>query len=520
MIDRADRLLNDRVVLLAPTRKDSATTVTLLKGAGIAVHACADFDSALRELPRGAALFMVPEELLGPEQRVRLGALLHAQPPWSDLPMLVLTQAGANSVDTEDAVRTLGNVTLLERPLRVATLLSAVRSAMRARQRQYQIRGYLEDRRRTEESLRVADQRKDEFLATLGHELRNPLAPLQTGMHLLRLGNLDSGRSSNVLDVMERQITHLVRLVDDLLEVSRVTRGLIDVRFGALDLVSVVQAAIDSCQPLIRAAGHHLDVTLPSSPVPVSGDAVRLTQVFTNLLTNACKYCDSGGRIHVRATVDGDHVVVSVRDNGIGIPEAYLGSVFDMFMQVERSSRRAQGGLGIGLTLVRTLVERHRGRVEARSGGAGAGSEFIVTLPLLAMAQTKSERPAAIEAFPPRRVLIVDDNGDAAEMLGVLLETLGSVVKVVNSGRSALSVFDAFRPDTVLLDIGMPEMDGYEVARRLRAMSSSSAVLIIALTGWGQLHDQRRARDAGFDHHMVKPPDIDRLRQLMMAEVR
>jgi signal transduction histidine kinase/ActR/RegA family two-component response regulator len=518
MITQTEHAIDHRVVLLAPTRKDAATTVALLEGAGIAVHACPDFDDAFHQLSVGAALFLVPEELLGPAQRANLGRFLREQPPWADLPLLVLAQTGANSAATEDAVRTLGNVTLLERPMRVATLLSAVRSAMRARQRQYQIREYLEDRARIEDALRLTDQRKDEFLATLGHELRNPLAPLQTGMHLLRLGRLDRTRTTNVLDVMGRQVTHLVRLVDDLLEVSRVTRGLIDVRFEAVDLVTVVRAAVESCLPMIRAADHQIDISLPATPIPVSGDAVRLTQVFTNLLTNASKYSDSGGRIMVRAAVEYDRAVVSVRDTGIGIPPAYLGSVFDMFMQVERSSRRAQGGLGIGLTLVRTLVEMHHGRVEAHSAGPGTGSEFVVTLPLLTTARTESMTSSTLQAFPKRRILIVDDNRDAGDTLGTLLEALGCIVQVVNSGRAALSSLDTFRPDTVLLDIGMPELDGYEVARRIRALPDHAGLLLVALTGWGQYQDQRRARAAGFDHHMVKPPDIERLRQLLLAE--
>jgi signal transduction histidine kinase/CheY-like chemotaxis protein len=521
MMIQTEHAVDHRVVFLAPTRKDAATTVALLEGAGIAVHACADFDDAFHQLSVGAALFLVPEELLGPVQRANLGTFLHEQPPWADLPLLVLAQTGANSAATEEAMRMLGNVTLLERPMRGATLLSAVRSAMRARQRQYQIREYLEDRARTEEALRLTDQRKDEFLATLGHELRNPLAPLQTGMHLLRLGKLDRSRTKSVLDVMGRQVTHLVRLVDDLLEVSRVTRGLIDVRFAALNLVSVVRAAIESCLPMIHAAGHQIDVSLPATAIPVSGDAVRLTQVFTNLLTNAAKYSDSGGRIFVRAAIEDDRAVVSVRDTGIGIPPAYLGAVFDMFMQVERSSRRAQGGLGIGLTLVRTLVEMHHGRVEAHSDGPGTGSQFVVTLPLQAAAYgAESVASSTLQAFPSRRILVVDDNRDAADTLGTLLEALGSAVQVVNSGDAALSSLDSFQPDTVLLDIGMPGMDGYEVARRIRALPDHAGVLLVALTGWGQYEDQRRARAAGFDHHMVKPPDIDRLRQLLLAETR
>jgi signal transduction histidine kinase/ActR/RegA family two-component response regulator len=506
---------DDRVLLLAPTRKDASTTAALLRDAGIPLTGCTTFDDLLAELSDGAGVVIVPEEAMTPERNARLAGVLKEQPPWSDLPILVLAYAGATSAATGDAVRTLGNVTVLERPLRVQTLLSAVRTALRARQRQYQIREHLAERARAEESLRRADQRKDEFLATLGHELRNPLAPLLSGMHLLRLGGFDQASAARVMAVMERQITHLVRLVDDLLEVSRITRGLIEVRHDPLDLVPVVRAALDTCRPVIEAAGHEVTINVPEAPIAVSGDPVRLTQVFANLLTNAAKYTNAGGRIEVTVSQAAGRAMVSVRDNGIGIPPAHLRSVFDMFMQVDRSNRRAQGGLGIGLTLVRTLIEMHGGRVEARSAGVGKGSEFLIELPMLGENVFEGEPPTALRRFPDRRILVVDDNRDAAETLGALLEALGATVSVVHSGRSALECLDRFGPDTMLLDIGMPEMDGYEVARRVRATPNHAHTLLIALTGWGQDQDYRRSRAAGFDHHLVKPPDIDKLREIL-----
>ena len=416
-----------------------------------------------------------------------------------------------------EAVRTFGNVTLLERPVRGATLLSAVRTAIRARERQSQIRGHLEDRARAEESLRLADQRKDEFLATLGHELRNPLAPLLTGLQLIKLAGVQDPAAARVTAVMERQISHLVRLVDDLLEVSRITRGVIDLQKEPLDLASIVRSAIDTSRPAVDAARHELTVDVPNEPIAVTGDAVRLTQVFANLLTNAAKYTNAGGHIWLTVRKEGERAIVSVRDNGIGIAPAQLASVFDMFTQVDRSSRRSQGGLGIGLTLVRSLVAIHGGRVEARSAGLGAGSEFIVDLPILIGRRVRTHNARSLAPFPPRRILIVDDNRDAGETLGALLSGLGATVSVADSGAAALELLETFQPDAVLMDIGMPEMDGYEVSRRIRADPDRGRVLLIALTGWGQEDDQRRSRAAGFDHHLVKPPDVDKLRDLLTA---
>ena len=506
---------HDRILLLAPTRKDETTTTALLTGAAFAVHACASLDDVISELRAGACAIVLAEESLAHGGAEQLRHVLQGQPRWSDLPLLVLTRPGASSVVSSHAAETLGNVTLLERPLRLATFLSAVRTAARARQRQYEICRFLQERAAAEESLRRADERKDEFLATLGHELRNPLAPLLSGVHLMRLLIPEHERVLRVAATMERQIKHLVRLVDDLLEVSRITRGLVEVRRDPVDLLAVLNEAIETSRPALERGRHHLTIHVPGSPVPVAGDSVRLTQVFANLLTNAAKYTNEGGHIQVTATCDGAFVSVSVKDDGIGLSRMHLDSVFDMFMQVDRSSRRAQGGLGIGLTLVRSLVRLHEGRVEARSQGPGTGSEFVVTLPL------QGHRPAVPTPVPPprslpnRRVLVVDDNEDAATMLAALLEGLGATVAVASSGPSALDQAEAFAPDAVVLDIGMPDMDGHELARRLRALPIGADMLLVALTGWGQHDDRERSRAAGFDEHVAKPIDASMLDRLL-----
>jgi signal transduction histidine kinase/ActR/RegA family two-component response regulator len=517
-VSQSDPKDRDRCVLaLVPTSKDASVTRKLLSSHGILLEICPTFDALIQELRCGAAAILLPEETASLEHNATLRAILAQQPPWSDLPVLILTKSGADSAALNEVLRTFGNVTLLERPVRAATLLSAVRTAIRSRERQYQIRGYLADRAQAEESLRIADQRKDEFLATLGHELRNPLAPLLTGLELLKLAGIKDPRAANVTAVMQRQISHLVRLVDDLLEISRITRGVIELQREPLDLASIVRSAVDTSRPAMDEARHELTVDVSSESIVVTGDAVRLTQVFANLLTNAAKYTNAGGHIWFAVRKEGERAIVSVRDDGIGIPPAQLASVFDMFTQVDRSNRRSQGGLGIGLTLVRSLVTLHGGRVEARSPGSGAGSEFIVDLPILIGRRIRTHTAKSLGRIPPKRILLVDDNRDAGETLGALLSELGATVSLADSGPAALEMLRTFQPDAVLLDIGMPEMDGYEVARRIRATPDRGRVLLIALTGWGQEDDLRRSLAAGFDHHLVKPPDVDRLRELLMA---
>jgi signal transduction histidine kinase/CheY-like chemotaxis protein len=512
-----EHAVDRRVLFMALTSKDAVTTDAVLSRGPIEVETCPSVERLLDEMRAGCAVVLIPEEIISPPVTVELAGILAEQEAWSDLPILILTRQGADSEGLTQAVQHLGNVTLLERPVRLGAFLSAVQTALRARERQYQIREHLAERARAEASLRMADQRKDEFLATLGHELRNPLAPLLAALELLKTAHLSDPIAQRVSAMMERQIHHLVRLVNDLLEVSRITRGLVEVRRAPIDLESVLQSAVETSRPILDAAGHTLTVTLPDDPLTVSGDVVRLTQVFSNLLTNAAKYTNSGGHVRVHASRAGDTAVVTVRDDGIGIAADRLDSVFEMFTQVDRSSRRAQGGLGLGLTLVKSLVSLHGGRVEAHSAGLGRGSEFSVELPLIQDRAQVASHSKPLGPLPPLRIFIVDDNHDAGEGLGDLLRALGATVCVAHSGREALQALDEFFPDAVLLDIGMPDMDGYEVARRIRARPALRHVQLIAVTGWGQEHDQLRAQAAGFDHHVVKPPDLVLLRELLTA---
>jgi PAS domain S-box-containing protein len=374
------------------------------------------------------------------------------------------------------------------------------------------------ERKLAENAIQEADRRKNEFLATLAHELRNPLAPIRNSLHLLRLQD-NTPAAERVHDMLERQVNHLVRLVDDLLEISRITSGKIELRTEPVEVASVIRTALEISRPLIDASGHQLAIALPQEPITVEVDPMRLSQIVANLLNNAAKYTDPGGQIWLTATREAGAAVISVRDNGIGLAPDVLPRVFDMFTQVERDHKRTQGGLGIGLALVKRLAELHGGSVEAKSDGIGKGSEFRIHLPLarhrpevacpVAVTAAGSGRPAR------RRVLIVDDNRDAAASLALLLKLLGSDAQTANDGPSALEAAEAYRPDLVLLDLGMPGMSGFEVARRLREQPELSAITLVALTGWGQEEDRRRTEAAGFDHHLVKPVDLAALSSLV-----
>jgi signal transduction histidine kinase/CheY-like chemotaxis protein len=370
---------------------------------------------------------------------------------------------------------------------------------------------------RTREALRDADRRKDEFIATLSHELRNPLAPLRNSLQLMRLTGRAEGEAAPIHEMMERQVNYLVRLVDDLLEISRISRGTFELRKSRVDVGSVVRNAIETSEPLIQAGGHRLETRLPDAPLWLDGDPVRLAQVLANLLNNSAKYTDAGGRIWVTVSRQGQWVEISVRDNGWGISPEVLPKVFDMFTRGDRSSTRMQDGLGIGLALATRLAEMHGGTITVRSDGPGKGSEFTVRLPLAETQQAEPHQAGnAGEALGQRRILVVDDNFDAASSLAMILELLGAKVRTAQGGAEALEVFDAFDPVAVLLDIGMPGMDGYEVARRLRESFPGRSTLV-ALTGWGQEDDRRRAREAGFDHHLTKPADIGALQSLLAS---
>jgi PAS domain S-box-containing protein len=374
-------------------------------------------------------------------------------------------------------------------------------------------------------ALKEADRKKDEFLAVLAHELRNPLAPLSNALQVMRLAGV-SGPAEQVRDMMIRQVQQMTRLVDDLLDVSRITRGKFALRKERLDLADVIMSALETSRPLIEAAMHQLTVTPPRGPLFVEGDKTRLAQVLANLLTNAAKYTPEGGHIRLIVEKDKDSAVIRVRDDGLGIPPDMLPRIFDMFTQVDHNVGRAQGGLGIGLTIVRNLVEMHGGKVEAHSAGAGRGSEFVVRLPLAAdqpvSSSTTEGNPTvqAAERMPQHRVLIVDDNVDSVNSLALMLRLQGYEVRTAHNGGTALQTAADFNPEVVLLDIGMPDMDGYEVARRMRKLPALQNAVLIAQTGWGQEHDRRRSAEAGFNHHFTKPIDLTLLDKLFAGITR
>jgi PAS domain S-box-containing protein len=367
----------------------------------------------------------------------------------------------------------------------------------------------------THEKLREADRRKNEFLATLSHELRNPLAPLRNALQIMRHQGDDTAAMLPLREIMERQLNSLVRLVDDLLEMSRITSGTLELRRERVELSAVVRNAVETSEPVIRSGQHRLDISLPGEALWIEGDPVRLAQILSNLLNNAAKYTPEAGSIAVDARRDGDTVVIGVRDNGIGIAADGLARIFEMFSREGRDDVRAQGGLGIGLTLSRRLAEMHGGSIEARSPGIGLGAEFLVRLPLAPAAAASASQEKRFRLAAPMRVLIVDDNRDAATSLGMLLRMLGVEVTQAHDGPSAIEAFAFGDPAVVLLDIGMPGMDGYEVARTLRARYPNRRPAIVAVTGWAQEDDRRKARDAGIDYHLVKPADLAELQELL-----
>jgi PAS domain S-box-containing protein len=377
--------------------------------------------------------------------------------------------------------------------------------------------------RENEQSLREADRRKDEFLALLAHELRNPLAPILNSVQIIRRAAEKTGLRERAEAIIEKQVRHMARLIDDLLDVSRIGQGKIVLKRELLPLATVVENAVETSQPVIDGAGHELNVRLPTEPVLLLGDRVRLSQVLSNILNNAARYSLQRGAIHLTASVEEAMVGIRVRDEGIGIDPETLPRIFDLFVQGDSSLERQRGGLGVGLALCKSLVDMHGGTITATSAGPGRGSEFVVRLPLAPASRAAgTDSPAAAPGARPTarfRVLVVDDSADVAESMSVLLELLGHDVQSAGDGLTALDLAESFRPDIVLLDIGMPRMNGYEVARRLRQTSAGQRAVLIAMTGWGQEEDRRRTKDAGFDHHLTKPVELDHLEQLVQQLV-
>jgi PAS domain S-box-containing protein len=378
-------------------------------------------------------------------------------------------------------------------------------------------------RKQVEDELRAANRQKDQFLAMLAHELRNPLAPIMTAAQLLKVGSLEPRSVANASDIILRQASHMTDLVNDLLDVSRVTRGLVTLEKEELDLNVIVSAAVEQVRPLIDARRHSLTLQLSGRSAHVIGDRTRLVQVISNILNNAAKYTAPGGRLTLSVTVDAQNVHVGVRDNGVGIDPDILPYIFDLFTQAERTPDRSQGGLGIGLALVKSLVALHGGTVRATSDGIGLGSEFCISLPRLAAldgAADDDASSAGVQAPGALRVMVVDDNVDAAQMLAALLEVQGHAVCVEYDGKGALAHAQRDCPDVLLLDIGLPDMDGYELARRLRSQPESAGATLVALTGYGQSQDRKEAEQAGFDHYLVKPADLDQVNEVLAEAAR
>lgn len=380
---------------------------------------------------------------------------------------------------------------------------------------------HYEDLRRAQQALRDADRKKDEFVATLAHELRNPLAPIRNAVNLL----IAKGPQDPDLDwaraVIDRQAQIMARLLDDLLDVSRISRNDLELRKSEIDLVTVVESAVETSRPLVEAGRHQLTLALPREPIRLTADPVRLAQVFANLLNNAAKYTPVGGHIRLAAERRGDEVIVSVQDSGIGIAADVLPHVFEIFSQAKSAQGQSQGGLGIGLSLVKWLVELHGGTIEARSAGPGQGSEFVVRLPVAAAIPdadvASSKDDATRPPFRTRRILIADDNRDNADSMAMLLKSLGHEVRTAYDGEQAVEAAATLRPDVVLLDLGMPRLDGYEAGRRIREHPGCRDIVLVAMTGWGQDEDRRRTDEAGFHHHLVKPVDPAELMKLLAA---
>ena len=432
-------------------------------------------------------------------------------------PIIFLT-AGAADRQRRFRGYEAGAVDFLNKPIEPDILRSKASVFFELYQQRNQIAAQRDELKSYAAALTEADRRKDEFLATLAHELRNPLAPIRNGLDILRTSPT-APNAEEIRDVMDRQLSHLVRLVDDLLDVSRVSQGKIDLRKARIALSDVIKTALDASNPLIMAGHHELKLDMPDAPVWLDADLMRLSQVVSNLLNNAAKYTPEGGTIVLSTRREGEEAVVTVSDNGVGIPSDMLPRVFDLFTQVRDNLDRSRGGLGIGLALVKQLVEMHGGSITAESAGPNKGSAFRLRLPVLEFEPATPDVTQPDSRLAPEKsalkVLIVDDNVDVAQTMGWMLETIGHDYRMVHEGTLAVQTAQDYRPDAILLDIGMPGMDGYAVCRALREQTLLDDTVIIAQTGWGQTQARAAPRESGFDHHLVKPVTMDRLEELL-----
>jgi len=499
--------METRILIYAPTGQDAPLAAKVLAMAHIDSHVCATLAELGRQLELGVGAVLTVEEALAPGAYQLLQGCVTRQPDWSDLPIVLLTHHGADSPTVRQAVAGLGNLSLMERPVRTLTLITALHSTLRARNKQYQVR--------------EAARRKDEFLASLGHELRNPLAPIRTSVSLLTHLYPDAAPVTRIRDVVERQVRLLTRLVDDLLDVARITSGKITLQRQLVTLAAVMSHVNELCQHGANAKRIHIAWQLPPDEIMLDIDYARAVQIYANILSNAVKFTPQGGNVVVRATVDDDGaLLVSVRDSGIGLDAETIPRIFHMFEQSNTVSGQFSSGLGIGLSLSRQFAEMHGGTVNARSDGPGTGSEFLIRLPVVSSDSARNAVPQSLAAGADGRkmkVLVVDDNQDAADSLAALLEIDGFDAHAVYNGEAAIMATAQSQPDIIILDLGMPGMDGYETARAIRQRAGADRILMLALTGWGQNDARRRTLEAGFDHHLVKPVELDQIVRLAGA---
>ncbi len=504
---------SDVILILAPVGRDADLIREQLGTAGIRSIVCREIDGLCARFANGAGAILMTEEALPHAALAKLIEAMSAQPPWSEVPLIILT--GAPSLDAPprsfDLFGRRTNVTLIDRPVRIKSLISAAQSALRARQRQYDIRDLMEQ-------LEQRIHERDRFLAVLGHELRNPLGAILLASQMTdEDGRLDGEHAR----LIERQSRHLTRLVNDLLDLSRVAAGKIVLKQQILDLRELAEQSVRIVQPAACQERIELRYAPPGGPLLVNADPVRVEQIITNILTNAIKYTPEGGHIVMTLDSEGGHAVIRVKDDGVGIAPDRIGVIFELFAQAENAIGRAQGGMGIGLALVRNLVQLHDGRVEAHSDGDGKGSEFSIHLPLAKEEQRSVPRPPAelVRHRPQvlaaaRRIVIVEDNSDVRDLLRLKLKRLGHEVSDARDGVEGLRVVLAQRPDLALVDLGLPGIDGFQVAKQVREQLGEDVVLI-AVSGFGQPDDKRRALEAGFDEHITKPADVNDIESVL-----
>ena len=496
-----------RTLVLTSNAVDAELAVRLLGESGISAVAYDSVSALCRSVADDVGCMVLTGELLNDDELPILREVIEDQPAWSDIPLILVAPDTAKlNMFVEQIFQRAGNVTLLEQPLNPATLISAVRVGLRARAHQIEVRDLLAERD-------AALHQRDEFLAMLAHELRNPLAPMRNAVYLQQRLPIDDPMFAKTRDIVDRQVTHLARMVDDLLDVARLERGKIQLQRQRIDLNVVATAAVDACATLTQARRHTVSVDLAREPLPLDADPVRIEQLVVNLITNAAKFTPTAGEIRIATARQGASALLTVADSGIGLRPEMAQAIFNPFTQDDHTLDRSRGGLGIGLTIARRIAELHGGALEASSEGVNKGSTFIARFPLAVGTPAHVESPAQVTPESRRRVLVVEDNADVRESLRLLLEIWGHDVTTADTGNAGLEQIRRTRPEVALIDIGLPGMSGYEVAHTIRTTELRSLPMkLIAITGYGQPADRARALEAGFDMHLLKPIDPDVLR--------